>query len=252
LSGHSKWANIKRQKAVVDAKKGAVYARMSREIIVAAKLGGGDINANFRLRQAVDRAKAEGVPNDNIARAIEKGAGGGNATNLEELIYEGYGPGGVAVMVRCATDNRNRTAGDLRSYFSKYGGNLGDSGCVSWIFKERGEVQVAKKPGLDEEALLNAALELGAEDMDNSQEESILILCPPQLVQSVKDGLKSKGFEILSADATLSPNSTVEVVDKDVAKQLLRLLDQVENQEDVQQVYANFDMDSSWVQEFLG
>lgn len=155
-------------------------------------------------------------------------------------------------MVRCATDNRNRTAGDLRSYFAKYGGNLGDSGCVSWIFKERGEVNVAKKQNLDEEALLNAALELGAEDMDNSSDEAVLVLCPPLLVQSVKDGLKSKGFEILSADATLSPQSTVEVVDKDVAKQLLRLLDQVENQEDVQQVYANFDMDSAWVQEFLG
>ena len=179
MSGHSKWANIKRQKAVVDAKKGAVYARMSREIIVAAKLGGGDVNANFRLRQAVDRAKAEGVPNDNIARAIEKGAGGGGTANLEELIYEGYGPGGVAVMVRCATDNRNRTAGDLRSYFAKYGGNLGDSGCVSWIFKERGEVSVAKRSNLDEEALLNASLELGADDMDNSSDEAVLVLCPP-------------------------------------------------------------------------
>ena len=252
MSGHSKWANIKRQKAVVDAKKGAVYARMSREIIVAAKLGGGDVNANFRLRQAVDRAKAEGVPNDNIARAIEKGAGGGAAGNMEELIYEGYGPGGVAIMVRCATDNRNRTAGDLRSYFAKYGGNLGDTGCVSWQFKERGEVSVAKKRNLDEEALLNAALELGAEDIDNSQEEVVLVVCPPSLVQGIKDGLNSKGFEVLSAEATLSPQSTVEIADKEAAKQLMRLLDQVENQDDVQQVYANFEMDPAWVQEFLG
>lgn len=252
MSGHSKWANIKRQKAVVDAKKGAVYARMSREIIVAAKLGGGDINANFRLRQAVDRAKAEGVPNDNIARAIEKGAGSGAAGNLEELTYEGYGPGGVAVMVRCATDNRNRTAGDLRSYFSKYNGNLGETGCVSWIFKERGEVLVAKRKAADEEALLNAALELGADDLDSSSEENFLVISKPLAVQAIKDGLKERGFEVISAEATLSPQSTVEVADKEIAKQLMRLLDQLENQDDVQQVYANFDMDPNWMQEFLG
>src|SRR5262249_23297372 len=153
-----------RQKAVVDAKKGAVYARMSREIIVAAKLGGGDLNANFKLRQAVERAKAEGVPNDNKAQAIEKGAGRAGGGNMEELIYEGYGPGGVAVMVRCATDDRNRTAGDVRSYFSKYNGNLGETGCVGWLFKERGEVAVEKTSNLDEDALLGAALELGADD----------------------------------------------------------------------------------------
>jgi YebC/PmpR family DNA-binding regulatory protein len=252
LSGHSKWANIKRQKAVVDAKKGAVYARMSREIIVAAKLGGGDINANFKLRQAVDRAKAEGVPNDNIARAIEKGAGSGAGGNMEELIYEGYGPGGVAVMVRCATDNRNRTAGDVRSYFSKYSGNLGESGCVSWIFKERGEVCIAKSKSLNEDSLLNAALELGADDIDNSSDEMVVVVCPPLSVTPIRDGLKERGFQVLSADATFSAQSTVEVEDKETAKQLMRLLDLLENQEDVQQVYANFDMDPTWMQEFLG
>jgi YebC/PmpR family DNA-binding regulatory protein len=251
LSGHSKWANIKRQKAVVDAKKGAVYARISREIIVAAKLGGSDINANFKLRQAVERAKAEGVPNDNIARAIEKGAGAGSGENLEELIYEGYGPGGVAILVRCTTDNRNRTAGDVRSYFSKYNGNLGESGCVSWLFKERGEVTVEKQTGLNEDALLNTALELGADDLDNSGEDSIAVICKPLLVPAVEDGLKARGFKVSSADSTLSPQSTVEVTDQETAKQLMRLLDQLENQEDVQQVYANFDMDPAWIQEFF-
>ena len=168
MSGHSKWANIKRQKAVVDSKKGVVYAKMSREIIVAAKLGGGDPAGNFRLRTAIDRAKAEGVPNDNIHRAIEKGSGGGNADSFEELVYEGYGPGGVALLVKCTTDNRNRTAGDVRLFFSKYGGNLGESGCVNWMFKEQGEVYIKKAAKFDEEALLETALEAGAEDLDVS------------------------------------------------------------------------------------
>lgn len=252
MSGHSKWANIKRQKAVVDAKKGAVYARMAREIIVAARFGGGDINANFKLRQAVERAKAEGVPNDNITRAIEKGAGGAGAANMEELIYEGYGPGGVAIMVRCATDNRNRTAGDVRSYFSKYSGNLGETGCVSWIFKEGGVVAVEKTAKLDEESLLAAALELGAEDFDSSLEESILIMCKPHMLPAVKEGLEKQGFKVVSAESSFVPQSTVDVTDKDAAKQLMRLLDLLENQEDVQQVYANFDMDPDWMQEFFG
>jgi YebC/PmpR family DNA-binding regulatory protein len=251
MSGHSKWATIKRTKAVVDAKRGVIYARMAREIIVAAKAGGGDINANFRLRQAVDRAKAEGVPNDNIARAIEKGTGGGNSDNVEELTYEGYGPGGVAVMVRCTTDNRNRTAGDVRSYFSKYGGNLGETNCVSWIFKERGEVVVEKKRGLSEEDLLSTVLDVGADDLDDSSEESFTVICPPLSVESVRESLTTRGFKVISAEATFSPTTSVDVTDKEVAKQLLRLLDALDNQEDVQQVYTNFDMDQEWMQEFL-
>lgn len=251
MSGHSKWANIKRQKAVVDAKKGVVYARMAREIIVAAKLGGGDPNANFRLRQAIDRAKAEGVPNDNIQRAIEKGAGGAGSDNLEELTYEGYGPGGVAVMVRCATDNRNRTAGDIRSYFSKFGGNLGETGCVGWNFKERGEVIVEKSGKLDEEDLLTSAVEAGADDLDTSADETITVVCEPLKVEEVRTALSGKGYKVVSAEATMAPLSTVEVATGDIAKQLLRLLDTLENHEDVQQVYANFDMDAKWMQEFL-
>ncbi|HEY9716470.1 MAG TPA: YebC/PmpR family DNA-binding transcriptional regulator [Trichormus sp.] len=251
MSGHSKWANIKRQKAVVDAKKGAVYARMSREIIVAAKFGGGDPNANFRLRQAIDRAKAEGVPNDNIQRAIDKGAGGGAADNMEELTYEGYGPGGVAVMVRCATDNRNRTAGDIRSYFSKYGGNLGETGCVGWNFKERGEVAIDKGDGLDEDSLLSAALDSGADDLDTSGEESVLVICEPTKLESVRNSLSSSGYKVSSADIAMAPLSTVEVSSGDTAKLLLRLLDVLEGHEDVQQVYANFDMDAKWMQEFV-
>jgi YebC/PmpR family DNA-binding regulatory protein len=251
VSGHSKWANIKRQKAVVDAKKGAVYARMSREIMVAARFGGGDPNANFRLRQAIDRAKAEGVPNDNIQRAIEKGAGGAGADNMEELTYEGYGPGGVAVIVRCATDNRNRTAGDIRSYFSKYGGNLGETGCVGWNFKERGEISIEKTAALDEDHLLSVAVDAGADDLDTSGDETALVICHSTKIEPVKDALVKAGYKVTSAEPSMAPNSTVEVSEADVAKQLLKLLDTLENHDDVQQVYANFDMDARWMQEFL-
>jgi YebC/PmpR family DNA-binding regulatory protein len=251
VSGHSKWATIKRQKAVVDAKRGVVYARMAREIIVAARFGGRDPAANFRLRQAIDRAKAEGVPNDNIARAIEKGAGGSGSDNLEELTYEGYGPGGVAVMVRCATDNRNRTAGDLRSYFSKYGGNMGETGCVGWMFKERGEINIVKTSKINDDDLMMAALEAGADDVDASDEEVTTVICRPDNLESVREALKSAGYEIESSESTMAPDSTVEVTEAENAKLLLKLLDILENHEDVQQVYANFDMAPSLMQESM-
>jgi YebC/PmpR family DNA-binding regulatory protein len=223
---------------------------MSREIIVAAK-DGGDPNANFRLRQAVDRAKAEGVPNDNIQRAIEKGSGSGSAANLEELTYEGYGPGGVAMLVQCATDNRNRTAGDIRSFFSKYGGNLGETGCVGWMFKEQGQLTLAKTPNLSEEDLLSTAADHGADDIDTSEAESVTVTCAPQSIEELRNALSKNGYKITSAEISMVPSSTVEVTEKEIAKQLLRLLDSIENQDDVQHVYANFDMDPKWMQEFL-
>jgi len=250
VSGHSKWANIKRTKAVVDAKKAVVYAKMSREIIVAAKLGGGDPSANFRLRQAIDRAKAGGVPNDNIQRAIEKGTGAGNLDNFEELVYEGYGPGGVAVMVKCTTDNRNRTAGDVRSYFSKFGGNLGESGCVNWMFKERGEVVVNRKKNFDEDAFLLEALDAGADDVDTSEEE-LLVICQTDKLEDVQNKLSRLGYAVSSAQANLIPLSTVEITSKDTAKLLLKLLDNLENHDDVQNVFANFEMDQDWMSEYL-
>lgn len=250
MSGHSKWANIKRQKAVVDSKRAVVYAKMSRELIVAARLGGPDPAGNFRLRQAIDRAKAEGVPNDNIARAIEKGSGGGNADQIEELTYEGYGPGGVAIMVKCATDNRNRTAGDVRSYFSKYGGNLGETGCVGWMFKERGELLIARSPKVNEDDLMMAALDAGADDLDTTSEDSVVVICPPEKLEAVKTSLTDAGYSVDSAEAVMSPLNMVEITDPDNARQLLRLLDTLENQDDVQQVYANFDMDPKFMEEF--
>lgn len=251
MSGHSKWANIKRTKAVVDAKKAVVYAKMSREIIVAAKLGGPDPAGNFRLRQAIDRAKAEGVPNDNIARAIEKGSGSGAADNIEELTYEGYGPGGVAIMVKCATDNRNRTAGDIRSYFSKYGGNLGETGCVGWMFKERGEVAVERNSKLNEDELMLVALDAGAEDLETSNEDAITVICEPGKLENVLQGIKDAGYEVSSSDVVMSPLSTVEITEPEHAKNLLRLLDTLENHDDVQNVYANFDMDQKYIDQFM-
>lgn len=251
MSGHSKWATIKRQKAVVDAKRGVVYAKMAREIIVAAKLGGGDPSSNFRLRQAIERAKAEGVPNDNIQRAIEKGSGGGALSNLEELTYEGYGPGGVAILVKCATDNRNRTAGDLRSYFAKFGGNLGETGCVGWMFKERGEIYIDKDGKLNEDDLLAAALDAGAEDLDASGDDSVVVICEANNLESVKNSLSESGYKVRTADATMNPMTTVEIADADIARQLLKLLDNLENHDDVQTVFSNFDMDADWMQEYL-
>jgi len=249
MSGHSKWANIKRQKAVVDAKRGGVFAKVAREIIVAAKMGGGDPAANFRLRTAIDKAKTEGVPNDNIQRAIEKGTGAGGADQFEDLTYEGYGPGGVAIMVRCATDNRNRTAGDVRSYFSKYGGNLGESGCVGWMFKERGEISLDRPLKMSDDDLMMLALELGADDVDTSSDEYVTIISSPANLETVKEGLKAAKLSVASADNVMSPISGAEVQDKDTAKMLLKLLDILENHDDVQQVYANFEMDSDWMAE---
>ncbi len=250
MAGHSKWANIKRQKAVVDAKRGVVYAKMAREIIVATKMGGSDPQANFRLRQAIERAKQEGVPNDNIERAIEKGSGQGSADNMEDLIYEGYGPGGVAILVKCTTDNRNRTAGDVRSYFSKNGGNLGENGCVSWMFKERGEIQIDKEHFFDEEALLTAAVDAGAEDLIMDQEEP-LVICPPESILDVKEAVEKSGHRVTSSESTMCPDNTIEVTDAELAKQLLKLIDSLENHDDIQNVYANFDMDTEWLDEFM-
>ncbi|MFA6211166.1 MAG: YebC/PmpR family DNA-binding transcriptional regulator [Candidatus Obscuribacterales bacterium] len=251
MSGHSKWATIKRHKAVVDQKRGVMYAKMSREIIIATKLGGSDPNGNFRLRQAIDRAKAEGVPNDNIQRAIEKGSGAGALDNFEELVYEGYGPGGVAVLVKCTTDNRNRTAGDVRMYFSKFGGNMGDSGCVGWMFKERGEVLLEKGAQFDEDSLLTAALDAGAEDLDTSMEAEALVICSPDQLEKVRDGLAKAGYKVSSAENAMIPSTVVEIDSAETARLLLRLIDSLENHDDVQSVFANFEMDQDWMQEFL-
>jgi YebC/PmpR family DNA-binding regulatory protein len=245
MAGHSKWAQIKRSKAIKDAKRGANFAQCSREIIMAAKLGGGDPEGNFRLRTAITRAKAAGVPNDNIKRAIEKGIGGGGADSLEDLSYEGYGPGGVAVFIEAVTDNRNRTAGDIRSYFNKYQGNLGSDGCVAWIFEQKGLIQVSQT-GQAEEVLFEKAIEAGATDFSaHPEDDAFEIFTDPFDLNTVAQALSEAGIPVESAEVTRIPQNSVKVDREEIAKPLLKLLDAIESHDDVQHVYANFDIDEA-------
>lgn len=245
MAGHSKWANIKRQKARVDAVKGKVFAKVSREIIVAARTGGGDPAGNFQLRTAIEKAKAAGVPNDNIDRAIAKGSGQGlDGDRLEAIRYEGYGPGGVAVLIEAFTDNRNRTAADLRAAFSKNGGNLGETGCVGWMFDQRGVVAI---PGpVDEDALLEAALEGGAESYELTELEEDLagaeVFCAPEELETLSDVLKAQGYALYQVETRWIPSNTIAVTDPDHGRSLLKMMDALEDLDDVQSVTANFDM----------
>lgn len=245
MAGHSKWAQIKRSKAVKDAKKGATFAKSSREIIIAAKLGGGDPEGNFRLRTAIERAKAAGMPNDNIKRAIEKGSGAGGADNMEDMTYEGYGPGGVAILIEAMTDNKNRTAGDIRSYFNKYNGNLGADGCVAWIFEEKGLVRV-DADSYAEELVFEKAIEAGAADFEvNAEEGTYDIHTDPADLNAVCQMLAGANITVQSAEITRVPQNSVNVTDEDQARQLLKLLDAIESHDDVQGVHANFEMDEA-------
>ncbi|MCQ2957841.1 MAG: YebC/PmpR family DNA-binding transcriptional regulator [Candidatus Gastranaerophilales bacterium] len=242
MSGHSKWATIKRKKASIDAARGVEFAKFSREIMVATKLGGPDLNGNFRLRTAVDKAKAAGLPKDNIKRAIEKASGAANGENFEEITYEGYGPSGVAIIVEALTDNRNRTAGDIRSYFSKNNGNLGESGCVGFMFKKEGIITI-NKDGINQDELFEKALDAGAADFVEEDEE-YKITTEPNDLQAVSEALQSAGYELASYEVTMTPQNSIEITDLQDAKYLLRLMDSLESHDDVQNVYSNFDMDS--------
>ncbi len=239
MSGHSKWATIKRKKAKIDSARAVVFQRYSRELMVSARLGGADLASNFRLRTAVDRAKSAGLPADNIKRAIEKGAGMGSGDNFEELTYEGYAAGGVAVFIEAMTDNRNRTAGDIRSYFTKYNGNLGENGCVSWMFKPVGLVSFNKS--VDFEKLFETAVELGADDIQEDDEE-YKVVTSVENFQTVVEGLETEGFKNVNAELTRLPENSVEITDSKTASQILKLLDKIEEHDDVQNVYSNFDI----------
>lgn len=245
MAGHSKWANIKHRKMAQDAKKGQAYARYTRAVIMAAKLGGGDPAGNFRLRTAIEQAKANGIPNDTIERAIAKGTGKLAADQVEDLTYEGYGPGGVAIFIEAVTDNRNRTAGDIRSYFNKYKGNLGESGCVGWIFEEKGQIHVPSA-GVDEDTVLEVALDSGAADMHEDAGQGVFeIWTHPDDLNQVCQALQQHGIAIQSAEVTRIPQNTVQITDGETARLLIKLLDQLESHEDVQAVYSNFDMDEA-------
>lgn len=245
MSGHSKWSTIKHKKAKVDSQRAVVFQKYSRELIVSARLGGPDPAGNFRLRTAIEKAKAAGLPNDNIKRAIEKGAGAGSGDNYEELIYEGYAAGGVAVVVEAMTDNRNRTAGDIRSYFTKYNGSLGATGCVGWMFDQKGVLTFNEDT--DFEKLFETAVNYDAEDV-TEEDEQYKVYTAPENFQKVVEGLEAEGFKAESAELTRLPQNTIEVTDEKTADQILKLLDKLEEHDDVQNVYANFDIADEIIQ----
>jgi YebC/PmpR family DNA-binding regulatory protein len=247
MSGHSKWHSIKHKKGAADAKRGQMFSRLSRAIIVAAKEGGGNPDANFALANAIEKAKSYSMPKENIERAIKRGTGEGSGDVFEKIVYEGYAANGVAVMVDIMTDNRNRAAADIRRIFSRTGGSLGTSGSVAWMFEKKGNIIVNKDTGADEDALLETALEAGAEDMA-TEDEHWEIVTDAESFRGVVNALKEAGFELASAEVTMLPQNTVEL-DKDTAKKVLRLVDALEDYEDVQEVYANFDISDEILQE---
>jgi YebC/PmpR family DNA-binding regulatory protein len=240
MSGHSKWANIKHRKAAQDAKKGVAYQRLTKNIIAAAKMGGGDPNANFQLKVAIDRAREGNVPMDNIERAIKRGSGNLEGVTYEDVTYEGYGPGGVAVMVETMTDNRNRTAPEMRSLFSKVGGAIGELGCVAWNFDRRGVVTVAGK-GIDEDELMSVAIDAGADDV-TKEEDGFEIICEPAALSSVASSIRDAGYIVSGAEVSLEPKTTVAVKTKEEAAKLMTMIDRFEEHDDVQNVYSNFEI----------
>lgn len=243
MSGHSKWSTIKRKKGAVDAKRGKIFTKLIKEITVAARMGGGDPEGNPRLRSAINAAKTENMPKDNIERAIKKGSGAGDGENYDEILYEGYGPGGVAVLVETMTDNKNRTVGDIRHFFSKSGGNLGESGCVGWMFDKKGLILV-EKDGIDEEALMEMAIEAGAEDVVEEENE-FQVLTSVEDFNDVVEQLQQQNVAFMEASISMIPKTTVDVTEEKTAKSLLKLLENLEDHDDVQKVHANFDIPES-------
>ena len=250
MSGHSKWSTIKRQKGANDARRGAVFTKIAREISVAARAGGGDPDANYRLRLAMDKARAVNMPQDNIKRAIEKATGGGEGEVYEEITYEGYGPGGVAVLVEAATDNRNRTAAEVRSVFTKAGGQLAGTGAVAWQFSPRGLITVASNGSKADDVAL-AAIDAGADDVDTSDSTHVEVYTDPADLQRVRTALERGGLSVESAENAMVAKNLVEL-DADRARQNLRLVESLEELEDVQRVSANFDIPEDLFAEVAG
>jgi len=240
MSGHSKWATIRHKKGAADARRGKVFTKLIKELMVAARMGGGNPEGNPRLRAAVLAARAENMPKENIDRAIKKGTGELEGVNYEEMMYEGYGPGGVAVLVDILTDNRNRAASEVRHIFSRNGGNLGEAGCVAWMFNKKGSI-VFDKNAMPEEELIELALEAGAEDV-KEQENQFEVITSPEDFANVKAAFDEKQIKYELAEITMSPQTTVPIEDPKSAQQLLRLMDTLEDHDDVQHVYANFDI----------
>ncbi len=240
MSGHNKWSKIKHKKGAADAKRGKIFGRLIKEIALAARQGGGDITGNARLRSAIAEARAENMPNDNIDRAIKRGTGELDGAAIEEFSLEGYGPGGVAMLVECASDNRNRTVSDVRSTFTKHGGNMGEAGCVAWMFDKKGLLSV-QKGKLSEDQILETALEAGAEDVQE-QADTFDVITPPEVFDKVKAALDAKGAQYVLAKLTRIPQTEVPL-DAVHAKKFLDLMGKIEDLDDVQNVWANFDID---------
>lgn len=240
MSGHSKWNNIKRKKEATDGAKAKVFTKIGREIAVCVKEGGGDPNNNSKLRDLIAKAKSNNVPNDNIDRIIKKAMGDGDKTNYEANVYEGYGPCGVAVIVETLTDNKNRTAGDIRHYFDKFGGNLGTTGCVSFMFSEKGIV-IVENTGLDEDKVMEDIFDCGASDFTMDDDE-IEIETEPSDVGAVREALEAKGYKVISAEAMQIPSTYTTLTDEDAIRKMNLLLENLEGNDDVQNVYHNWDM----------
>ncbi|QNU67198.1 YebC/PmpR family DNA-binding transcriptional regulator [Ruminiclostridium herbifermentans] len=243
MSGHSKWATIKRKKGATDAQRGKVFTKLGREISIAVKQGGSaDPSTNAKLRDVIAKAKAANMPNENIMRSIKKASGDGDNSNYEEITYEGYGPGGVAVICECTTDNRNRTAGDLRHYFDKFGGNLGQTGCVSFMFNKKGVILIEKSSKVVEDTLMLEALDAGAEDF-NVEDEVYEIITDPADFSAVREQLEAKGYEFLQAEVSMIPNVTTKLTDPEHIKFMDKLLENLEDLDDVSNVYHSWEQD---------
>lgn len=239
MAGHSKWANIKHKKAKMDAQKGKIYTRFSKLIIVAVRQGGPDPNSNYRLKDIIEKAKQANMPNENIVRAIKRGSGELGGGDYEEIMYEGYGPGGVAILVDATTDNRNRTAGEMRHIFDKHGGNLGESGCVAWMFEKKGVILIEKKDDTDVDSIMMLAIDSGADDVEET-DDSIEITTSVDNFEAVKNSLSKNNIDIFSAEISFVPKSTISVGEPESEK-LEKLLEALEEHDDVQNVYSNYE-----------
>lgn len=249
MSGHSRWSSIKHKKGAADAKRGKIFSRLIKEIMVSARLAGGDPAGNPRLRQAILAAKAENMPKENIERGIKKGTGELEGTRYEEIAYEGYGPGGVAVLVETLTDNKNRTTADVRHILAKHGGNLGETGCVSWLFDKKGLI-VFDKEKVKEERLMNVVLDAGAEDIRETEKE-FEVIAPPESQENVREAVEGAQLAYNFAEITMYPQNTVELEGRD-AEKMFRLMEALEDVDDVQKVYANFDIPDSVIEKLGG
>ena len=240
MSGHSKWSSIRHKKGALDVKRGKIFSKLNKELMVAARMGGGDPTGNPRLRQAIAAAKAENMPKDNIERAIKKGTGELEGVNYDETIYEGYGPGGVAVLVEVMTDNKNRAAADIRYIFNKRGGNLGEAGCVAWMFDKRGLI-VFERDQVDEDQILEVALEAGADDVI-ATEDQFEVHTDPAALERARRAFDQRQLKYSIAEITMVPQNTVQIDNEPQANQVLKLMEAIEDSDDVQKVYANFDI----------